>query len=50
MTTDYLPARWVLLASAGLACLLTGVAVWLAPAWAAAHLMVPVRLGIGVTP
>ncbi len=50
MTTDYLPARWVLLASAGLACLLLALTTWLAPAWTAANFMVPLLLGVGLPP
>lgn len=50
MTSDHLPARWVLLASAGLACLLTGLAAWWFPEWTGAHLFVPVLLGIGLPP
>lgn len=50
MTTEYLPARWVMLASAGLACLLTGIAAWLWPEWVGAHLFVPVLLGLGLPP
>lgn len=50
MTTDSLPARWVLLASAGLACLLTGLCAWWWPEWVGAHLFVPVLLGIGLPP
>lgn len=47
MTTDVLPARWVLLASAGLACLLTGLAVWL---WPSVPVFVPILLGVGLPP
>ena len=50
MTTEALPARWVLLASAGLACLLLGLAAWWWPEWAAVNFFVPVLLGLGLPP